>query len=146
VKNILFYGGAALIMIVVIGFVYRKPKDAKYKNSKIDKVQTNIKVDTAFIDLGDVKQYSPIHGKYVLHNNGNSDFRVENIMTNCFCTQSEYSKSPVKPKDSTLIVLKYDSTRAGTFQSTGIVFSSAIPKPVLLVLRGNVIEVGNKIK
>lgn len=139
-KDILYYIVTVLALILVIGFVYKKPKVLNYDAEKGLATKTTVKVNTTLIDLGSIPLNSSISGKYVFHNLGKKGFEIESITTNCSCTQSEFSKNIIKPNDSTTIVLKYDSTRLGMFQSTGIVVSRSFAKPILLVLQGNVVS------
>ena len=101
--------------------------------------KTTAAFDKTVLDLGDVKQFSPIFGRYTLRNTGESGLLIENIKTNCYCTTSVFDQRVIKAKDSTVVTIRYDSTRIGIFQSTGIVTSNGTSEPVLLVLRGNVI-------
>jgi hypothetical protein len=68
-----------------------------------------------------------------------SGLLIENIKTNCYCTTSFFDKGIIKARDSTVVIIRYDSTRTGIFQSTGIVTSNGSTEPILLILRGNVI-------
>jgi hypothetical protein len=139
-KNLIFYAVIAIALMLAIGVLYRKPNVLKYDKQRNMLLKTKVHIDTNMIDLGDLPLKSSIRGKYIIHNMGEEDFAIDGIMTNCSCTKAEYSKDVIKPKGSTTILLKYDSTRLGVFQSTGIVSSNATTGPVLLVLRGNVIE------
>ena len=130
----LIYLFISIILIVIISIIYKKPKVTNF-----DK-KTSLKVDTTVIDVGDIKVNSSIRGRYTLHNIGKENLVVESVLTNCYCTKAEYSSKPIPPESFTVVTLKYDSTRLGIFQSTGIVASNSRPDHTLLVLRGNVIK------
>lgn len=150
-KNTYYFASGIILAAVVAILAYIAPRrpspaetssPAKTTDHPLEK--TAAFFDKTIIDLGDVKQFSPIFGNYTLRNTGSSGLLIENTMTNCTCTTAFFDKRVIKPKDSTVVTIRYDSTRTGIFQSTGIVTSNGSAEPILLILRGNVMPAENK--
>ncbi len=141
-----YYVAAIFILTAaVIIFIWVMPRLSSPAETKGHPLAKTAAVfDMTTVDLGDVKQFSPIFGRYIFRNTGGGGLLIENIMTNCNCTTASFDKGVIKPKDSTVVTIRYDSTRAGIFQSTGIVASNGSAEPILLILRGNVMPAENK--
>lgn len=139
-KSLIFKIAGIVTVILVVAILYKKPAVLQYDRQKNMQLKTTVKIDTTLIDLGNVKVNRTMRGKYVIQNTGQEQLVVDNIVTNCTCTTAEYSGEPVKPGNFTTVVLKYDSTRVGPFQSTGILVSNSEPANTVLILRGNVVE------
>jgi hypothetical protein len=75
----------------------------------------------------------------VIYNTGKKNLNIQNVEPDCHCTVGEYTHEPVKPTDSTIIILRYDSTRPGVFQSTAQVETNTDLTPLMIVLRGNMV-------
>jgi hypothetical protein len=137
-KKSAFYITAAIVLVSAAILIPRLLHSAKTETAGHQLSKTTAAFDKTILDVGDVKQFSPIHGCYILRNTGGNGLLIENIKTNCFCTTAFFDKGLIKAKDSTLVTIRYDSTRIGIFQSSGIVTSNGTAEPVLLILRGNV--------
>jgi len=130
-------GIAVIVLFAIMALLRWKGRETKEPEGR-PLAKTIAKFDRTILDLGDVKQYSSIHGSYVLRNIGEKGLLIESVRTNCSCTSSAFSKGLIKAKDSTIVTIGYDSTRLGVFQSTGVVTSNGSEEPVVLILRGNV--------
>jgi hypothetical protein len=95
---------------------------------------------TTQIDLGERKRNSVVEGTFTIFNKGTADLYIENVLPNCHCTVATYSKNKIPAGDSSRIVLKYDSSLQGVFQSSAIVSTNASPSPTILILRGDIVD------
>jgi hypothetical protein len=135
--RILLFITAIILLLVTIGFKFFKNRndlnDTEHK-------KTVVEISKKMIDVGDRPRLSSIIGKYTLYNNGKEDLYIEDVKPDCHCTVGEYSKRPVKPTDSTIVVLRYDSSITGFFQSSAMVSVNSEQTPLLLILRGKIID------
>ncbi len=124
------------LLITTISILYKRNKE----NSNLEINTTEIRVPKTIIDIGIQTVKTPVVGRFVIYNMGNKDLYIEKVDLDCHCTVGEYSKDPVRPKDSSIILLRYDSSRIGLFQSSAQVQTNSDQTPLLLVLRGNLID------
>lgn len=101
---------------------------------------TQIRFSTKLIDVGNKKMNDSVFAIYTVHNIGSNDLFIESVEPDCHCTASSYAKNPIKPNDSSNIILKYDSSIPGIFQSTALVTMNTKTSPILLVFRGEIIQ------
>lgn len=124
------------LTITSIYILYKRNK----ANINLDENSTKIYVPKTIIDVGDRVLNTPAVGRFVIYNTGEKDLYIESVYPDCHCTIGEYSKQPVKPKDSSIIFLRYDSSRSGIYQSSAQIQTNSDQTPLLLVLRGNMID------
>ncbi len=124
------------LLITAISIFYKRNKE----NINLEKDITNIQIPKTIIDIGIRPVKTPAVGRFVIYNTGKKDLYIERVDLDCHCTVGEYSKEPVRPKDSSIILLRYDSSRIGLFQSSAQVQTNSDQTPLLLVLRGNIID------
>ncbi|MFT4202303.1 MAG: DUF1573 domain-containing protein [Chitinophagaceae bacterium] len=111
-----------------------------YKRNNIKNKITDIMVSKEVIDIGDRLKNSSSIGKYTIYNTGKYDLYIKSVEPDCHCTVSQFSKDRIRPTDSTVILLRYDSTRLGIFQTSALVNANSSRMPLLLILRGNIID------
>lgn len=73
-------------------------------------------------------------------NTGEIPLIIHNVNSACGCTIPEWNKSPVKPGKKGIIRLKYDTKSPGSFNKTVKVYSNATAVPVILTIKGTVVE------
>lgn len=131
----LFLATAILALAITIFFKLCRKTQSVPSNKK-----TVIAVTSKLIDIGNHQRFSSIKGRYTIINKGSNDLYIQNVHPDCHCTVGEYSRQAVKPNDSSIIYLRYDSTILGYFQSSALVTSNSDQTPLLLVLRGKVVD------
>lgn len=129
---------AAILTLVLSYIMIVNKRSTESKN--VAASFTKIMVPKTIINIGDRIVNTTATGRFVIYNIGEKRLMINRVEPDCHCTVGEFSKEPVRPMDSTVIILRYDSTRLGVFQSTALVQSNADQTPLLLVLRGNIIN------
>ncbi|MDP1764016.1 MAG: DUF1573 domain-containing protein [Sediminibacterium sp.] len=128
---------SVLMMIATVFYILHKKKNASINR---DERITKIHISKTVIDIGDRIINSSAAGKFVIYNDGQNDLTIKSVEPDCHCTVGEYSKHLIKPKDSAIISLKYDSSILGDFQSSAFVKTNSDQSPLLIVLRGRIID------
>jgi hypothetical protein len=86
------------------------------------------------INLGEVVLY-----EFKVTNTGNTDLIIFNAQPSCGCTVSEFPKDPIKPGQSGVIPVEYNSKgRPGQFSKTITVFANTEPNQTVLTISGMV--------
>ena len=60
-------------------------------------------------DFGIVKSGNPLNARYYLINRGNTDIKINDLRTDCICTEFFISNYTIQPKDSIYIELTLDT-------------------------------------
>lgn len=79
-------------------------------NTDFTSEKTRIEFNEKMHDFGQL-----IAGEIVLYtfeftNTGNADFRIENIHTDCGCVSTNFFKTPVKPGETGVIEVEFDTS------------------------------------
>lgn len=90
------------------------------------------------IDIGKTDFGRSVNAKFIIYNRGTNNLIIENVLPDCYCTVSNFSKSPISPNDSTYIILTYDALNIGPFQSSALISSNATNSPQMIFMRGYV--------
>jgi len=136
-RYMLFAISLTLLAVTLFFRFYKKGNDNVDKQGGLN---TMVYVQQKLIDVGDRIKNSPTSGRYVIVNNGRNSLFIEKVESDCHCTVGEYTKDAVKPNDSTVIILRYDSKILGVFQSSAVITLNAEQSPLLLILRGNIVD------
>lgn len=112
-----------------------------FKNSQKKDVMpliTEAAFSKTLLDVGAQKLHVPVTASFTIKNKGNEKLYIVKVEPDCHCTVADFSTAPIKPQDSSVIRLRYDSSNPGPFQSSATVTTNAINSPTLLVFRGTV--------
>lgn len=76
--------------------------------------------------------------KFVFTNNGNEPLVIQQVVSSCGCTASDYTKTPIKPGKQGEIIVSYNGKGmpAGYFKKSIIVRSNANNQMVRLHIEG----------
>ncbi len=99
-----------------------------------------IKFEKLIYDYGTITEGGNGTCEYVFSNTGNTPLILNNVTASCGCTVPEWTHEPVQPGKTGIIKIKYNTNIVGTFVKTVIVISNAKNSPVILTIKGNVIE------
>jgi hypothetical protein len=99
-KKNLLYSFLFALLIASMGFIHQEnPKDSPiHFNRYIYNFDTLLKGQTA-------STY------FTCINNSDTTLIIENIETSCGCMVPKYQQEPIQPHDSTIIKIKFDSSR-----------------------------------
>jgi hypothetical protein len=89
------------------------------------------------------------YGEIPYNGNGSCEFKVTNIgnaplilsscQGSCGCTVPKCDPNPILPGESSIITVKYDTTRSGTIAKSVTINSNATNEPVkVITIKGNV--------
>lgn len=94
---------------------------------------------TAF-DFGKVKQNIPVTHRFTFTNNGDSPLVISSVQASCGCTVAEYSKDPIEPGSEGFVKATFNAAQLGIFAKTVTVNANTENGPVLLSVKGIVVE------
>ncbi|MEX0966342.1 MAG: DUF1573 domain-containing protein [Bacteroidia bacterium] len=96
------------------------------------------------IDYGSIEQNANGEREFQFKNTGSQPLIITGCNGSCGCTVPECPKEPIKPGESGVIKVKYDTNRLGRFSKTITVNSNASEPARLLRISGEVLEPGSK--
>lgn len=92
------------------------------------------------IDYGVIQQHSDGAREFKFTNNGNKPLIISNVVGSCGCTVPSKPKEPIMPGETGVIGVKYATDRLGIFSKTVTVTTNNSTEPIILTIKGNVIE------
>lgn len=93
------------------------------------------------IDYGDIDQGANGVREFKFTNTGKEPLIISNARGSCGCTVPSYSKEPIKPGESSVIKVKYDTKRVGPINKSVTITSNAKTSIKVLRIKGNVHQV-----
>ena len=116
-----------------------------YMSSQTDELlasgaKTTIKFEKTEIDLGTIKQGIPKEVTFTLTNTGSTPLVIYDVETSCGCTGAEWTKKPIKAKDTGEITVSYDAKETGRFIKTITVYGNLKSGSNQLQIKGVVEE------
>ena len=129
--------GVALILLAFYLVTYLKRKWGNGRGSINSELQITVaKFSETFLDVGKRSPHIPVKVRFVVYNTGLNNLYIRKVEPDCHCTIANFSSSPISPKDSSVIVLQYDASNQGPFQSSAMVTTNSASSPTLLIFRG----------
>lgn len=89
-------------------------------------------------DFGTLKQGSDCSTEFKFKNTGKEPLVITNAQASCGCTVPQPPKDPIKPGETGVIKVKYDSNRVGPFEKTITVTSNAKTQQKVLRIKGKI--------
>lgn len=71
--------------------------------------QGDIKWNKTTHDFGNLKQGVKVNTVFKYYNHSDTIFEIENVMASCGCVVSNWSRTPLKPGDSSSITVGFDT-------------------------------------
>jgi hypothetical protein len=88
---------------------------AQPKSENSEKPEASVKIEDAH-DFGKIPQGKPVTYDFVLTNNSNSSYKINNVQASCGCTTPSWDKEKVlQPGESTTIKVGYNAQAEGPF-------------------------------
>lgn len=91
-------------------------------------------------DYGTIKKGSDGSSTFTFTNKGKKPLILSNVRASCGCTVPEWPKQPIAPGEEGEIKVQYNTNIAGNFHKTITVISNAANSPVILRVRGRVLQ------
>ena len=98
-----------------------------------------IAFESETIDYGTIEKGSNGVREFKFTNNGKSPLIISNARGSCGCTVPTWPKEPIKPGESSVIKVKYDTNRPGPINKSVTITSNAKTPTKVLRIKGNVI-------
>lgn len=99
-----------------------------------------IKIINEIIDIGAINKNEKSNAYFYLINTGEKSLEIQNILTDCHCTVTDWSKKTWVSGDTLSIKASYDNHTLGFFEQTASVYIKGTNQVPLLIMRGIVIE------
>ena len=111
-------------------------------------VEGVVQFDKTVHDFGDILVTSgPQSCVFKVKNLSDNPFSIYEIVSSCGCTEAAWPKTPVAPGEEVIISATFNNEDGPLpFDKTLTVYISALKKPVVLRLRGNVSETKKSLK
>jgi hypothetical protein len=139
-KNLLL-----LTFICVLGFTQVKAQTSTAvapgtETAPVNPNAPKAKYDKTTFDFGEIAQGVPKEAQFTLTNTGKEPLIISQAKAGCGCTNLKYSQEPVLPGKSTIIAATYNAAAVGPFTKSVTVTTNADPNPVMLLIKGTVLE------
>lgn len=92
------------------------------------------------IDCGQVEYRHAVKAEFKMRNSGRLPLVIHDVSTSCGCTKASYPSAPVAPDSAFTVSAVYDAKTMGHFQKQIAVMSNASAEPLVLTLKGVVVE------
>lgn len=89
-------------------------------------------------DFGTLKQGTECVTEFKFKNTGKEPLVISNAQPSCGCTVPQWPKEPIKPGESGVIKVKYDSNRVGPFEKTITITSNAKSQQKIVKIKGKI--------
>lgn len=91
-------------------------------------------------DYGTIKNGADGSCTFEFKNTGNAPLIISNAKGSCGCTVPTWPKEPIAPGAKGVIVVKYDTKRAGAINKSVTITSNAVNEPNQIIrIKGNVL-------
>ena len=105
-------------------------------------INNNVEIEWAYTvhDYGKIPQGVPANSTFTLTNTGDTPLLIMDVKTSCGCTVAQATKEPILPGESTSITTTYNAKKKGHFNKPIKVMTNRSDKPIVLKIKGEVVE------
>ena len=97
-----------------------------------------ISFETEVINYGNIEKGADGVREFKFTNTGKSPLIISNARGSCGCTVPTWPKEPIKPGESGVVKVKYDTNRPGPINKSVTITSNAKTPTKVLRIKGNV--------
>ncbi len=91
-------------------------------------------------DYGTIKNGADGTYAFEFKNSGNTPLIISRAQGSCGCTVPDWPKEPIAPGASAKIIVKYDTSRTGSFSKNVTIYSNAVnAAEKVIYIKGNVL-------
>lgn len=105
-----------------------------------DQDKNPVKIVNKIIDIGRINKSKKSYAYFYLINTGKKSLKIQNILTDCHCTVTEWTEKTWISGDTLRIKASYDNHVLGFFEQTASVYIKGTNQVPFLIMRGTVIE------
>ena len=91
-------------------------------------------------DFGEIEKSVPVTATFEFENTGQTPIIVTSAKASCGCTIAEYTREPIPVGEFGSVTATYNAAKVGSFNKTVTLNISGSDEPIVLTLRGNVVE------
>lgn len=103
--------------------------------------KTEMTFETMEYDFGTITQGQVVEHEFKFTNTGSEDLVIGSAKPSCGCTVPDYPQKPVRPGESGVIRVKFDSSnKSGPQNRTVEISANTDPAVQVLRMKGNVVE------
>jgi hypothetical protein len=98
-----------------------------------------ITFESEVVDYGTIEQGADGVREFKFVNNGKEPLIISNAKGSCGCTVPTWPKEPIKPGESSVIKVKYDTKRLGAINKSVTITSNAATATKVVRIKGKII-------
>lgn len=129
--------------ILLLSFVSLKAQQEVTTNAAntapVDPNAPVITFETEVIDYGTIEQGADGTREFKFTNTGKSPLIISSARGSCGCTVPSWPTEPIKPGESAVLKVNYDTKRLGPINKTITVYSNATEPTKVVRIKGNVV-------
>lgn len=134
-KKVLLSFGLALATVLSVNAQDAKPQTVAVENPNAPVMA----FETEVIDYGTIEQGADGVREFKFTNKGKEPLIISNAKGSCGCTVPTWPKEPIKPGESSVIKVKYDTKRLGAINKSVTITSNASEERKVIRIKGNII-------
>ncbi|WP_319503183.1 DUF1573 domain-containing protein [uncultured Draconibacterium sp.] len=97
------------LIIFLVSCEANKNNNTIQKQNTEELAPTEITIDEAVHNFGQLKAGEIVLHTFVLTNTGDNDFVIESLETDCGCVEAHFKNQPVKPGETALIEVEFNT-------------------------------------
>lgn len=126
------------LMILCLSLLALSTMYGQKKNLLAEKTKSTEPIEwkSKQLDVGVSKVGKKIEASFEFENKTKEPLVLTNVKPACGCTGVQYKKEAIKPGETAEIKVSYMPKKAGAFQKSLTVTTSATPEPIVLKFKG----------
>ena len=124
-----------IILMLAFGLQYVVAQDQP-ETKVVDPIQWTETIH----DFGQIILKKPAKATFTFTNSSEAPVVITNVRSSCGCTVANYTKEPVRPGENGEVSATYNAARVGRFTKTVTVTVDAVKTPIILKIKGEVVE------
>jgi hypothetical protein len=121
------------LLLLTVACAQENNTDKKSKSAKIKFTETTH-------DYGEIELNGDGTCEFKFTNEGKETLILSNVRSSCGCTVPAWPRTPIKKGEDAVIKVKYNTARVGSFNKSITVYSNGSEQPVILRIKGTVIN------
>ena len=114
---------------------------ASASGNKQEEKMPKFEFDESSFDFGTIKSGDVVTHEFKFKNVGDADLVISQAKGSCGCTEPEYSKAPLKPGESSILKVTFNSDgMAGQLAKTVTVLANTIPNTKVVTISAEVVN------
>ena len=102
--------------------------------------QQSLEAQKPVINVGQVVFMNPVSADFEITNKSGKQLKISQVRTSCGCTEATYPHQSIAENAQFSVKATYDAKQMGHFQKQIAVYTDDAAKPLILTMRGVVVE------